>query len=74
MELIKIVKNYFLVGTLFIIIIIAYNFRFEIIFKTFSILGHDENIARKYSFSISERPFQIIKNKFNNIFYSFKHF
>ena len=35
-------------------------------------LGYDESLARKYSFSISERPFQIIKNKFNNIFYSLK--
>ena len=35
-------------------------------------LGYDENLARKYSFSISKRPFQIIKNKFNNIFYSLK--
>ena len=69
MKLTKNIKKYFLICALFVIIIIAYNFRFEIIFKTFSMLGYDENLARKYSFSISKRPFQIIKNKFNNIFY-----
>ena len=72
MKLIENIKKYFLICTLFIIIIITYNSRFEIIFKTFSMLGYDESLARKYSFSISERPFQIIKNKFNNIFYSLK--
>ena len=72
MKLTKNIKKYFLICALFVIIIIAYNFRFEIIFKTFSMLGYDENLARKYSFSISKRPFQIIKNKFNNIFYSLK--
>ena len=72
MKLIENIKKYFLICTLFIIIIITYNSRFEIIFKTFSMLGYDESLARKYSFSISERPFLIIKNKFNNILYSFK--
>ncbi len=72
MKLIKNIKKYFLIYGLFIIILINYSLRFEIIFKTFSMLGYDENLAKKYSFSISKRPFQIIRNKFNNIFYSFK--
>ena len=72
MQLVKKINKYILIIFLLIIIIITYNFRFEIIFTTLSAFGYDDKIAKRYSFSISERPIQIIKNRFNNILYAQK--
>ncbi len=72
MQLVKKINKYILIIFLLIILTITYNFRFEIIFTTLSAFGYDDKIAKRHSFSISERPIQIIKNRFNNILYAQK--
>ena len=61
-------KKYLLVGILFFLVLICYNFRFEIMYNTLTAFGYDENKARRYSFIFSEKPFQISSIKLRKFF------
>jgi len=68
MKFIKKKKLYIWISLLFFILVIFYNFRFQIISNVLLTAGYEENIARRYSFHISEQPFYIIKKKIKKIF------
>ena len=56
-------KKYLLVSLLFFLVLICYNFRFEIMYNISTVFGYDENKAKRYSFIFSEKPVQISLNK-----------
>ena len=61
-------NKYLLIIILFFLVLICYNFRFEIIYNISTTFGYDENKARRYSFIFSEKPFQISLKKLRNLF------
>lgn len=61
-------KKYLLVTVLFFVLLICYNYRFEIMYYTSTTFGYDENKARRYSFLFSKRPVQTIALKSRNFF------
>ena len=73
MKSIKKKKLYVWISLLFFILVVFYNFRFEIISKVLLTAGYEENIARRFSFHISEQPFYIIKKKVKKIFFQTKN-
>ena len=64
----KLNKKYALTFILFILILICYNFRFQIMYNVSTALGYNENKAKRYSFIFSEKPFQIASVKLRNYF------
>ena len=61
-------KKYLLVSLLFFLVLICYNFRFEIIYNISTAFGYDENRARRHSFIFSEKPFQSSSVKLRRLF------
>ena len=51
-------KKYLLVGVLFLLILISYNFRFEIMYNISTAFGYDENKARRYSLYFPKNHFK----------------